>query len=157
MRDLFTLSMPWWEFILRAVVVYVVVLTMVRVAGKRALGQFTPFDMLLLILLGNAVQNALLGQDTSLGGGLILAATLIVLNYLVGWVTTRSPAVERVIDGEPVVLARHGQVLHQVLRRELVSKADFLRAMRDAGCQEIDEVDLALLEINGHISFMRKA
>ena len=157
MQDLFTLSMPWWEFILRAVVVYVVVLTMVRVAGKRALGQFTPFDMLLLILLGNAVQNALLGQDTSLGGGLILATTLIVLNYFVGWVTTRSPAVERVIDGEPVVLARHGQVLHQVLRRELVSKADFLRAMRDAGCEEIDQVDLALLEINGHITFMRKA
>jgi uncharacterized membrane protein YcaP (DUF421 family) len=139
------------------VVVYVVVLTMVRVAGKRALGQFTPFDMLLLILLGNAVQNALLGQDTSLGGGLILAATLIVLNYFVGWVTTRSPAVERVIDGEPVVLARHGQVLHRVLQRELVSKADFARAMRDAGCENIDEVDLALLEINGHITFLRKA
>ncbi|MEA5667888.1 DUF421 domain-containing protein [Stenotrophomonas sp. ATCM1_4] len=156
MPDLFALSMPWWEFILRAVVVYVVVLTMVRVAGKRALGQFTPFDMLLLILLGNAVQNALLGQDTSLGGGLILAATLIVLNYFVGWVTTRSPAVERVIDGEPVVLARHGQVLHRVLQRELVSKADFARAMRDAGCENIDEVDLALLEINGHITFLRK-
>mgnify|MGYP002354573320 CR=1 FL=1 len=157
MPDLFALSMPWWEFILRAVVVYVVVLTMVRVAGKRALGQFTPFDMLLLILLGNAVQNALLGQDTSLGGGLILAATLIVLNYFVGWVTTRSPAVERVIDGEPVVLARHGQVLHRVLQRELVSKADFARAMRDAGCENIDQVDLALLEINGHITFLRKA
>ena len=157
MPDLFALSMPWWEFILRAVVVYVVVLTMVRVAGKRALGQFTPFDMLLLILLGNAVQNALLGQDTSLGGGLILAATLILLNYFVGWVTTRSPAVERVIDGEPVVLARHGQVLHRVLQRELVSKADFARAMRDAGCENIDEVDLALLEINGHITFLRKA
>jgi uncharacterized membrane protein YcaP (DUF421 family) len=157
MPDLFALSMPWWEFILRAVVVYVVVLTMVRVAGKRALGQVTPFDMLLLILLGNAVQNALLGQDTSLGGGLILAATLIVLNYFVGWVTTRSPAVERVIDGEPVVLARHGQVLHRVLQRELVSKADFARAMRDAGCENIDEVDLALLEINGHITFLRKA
>lgn len=157
MSDMFALAMPWWEFILRAVVVYVVVLTMVRVAGKRALGQFTPFDMLLLILLGNAVQNALLGQDTSLGGGLILAATLIVLNYFVGWVTTRSPAVERVIDGEPVVLARHGQVLHRVLQRELVSKADFARAMRDAGCENIDEVDLALLEINGHITFLRKA
>ena len=76
MSDLFALSMPWWEFILRAVVVYVVVLTMVRVAGKRALGQFTPFDMLLLVLLGNAVQNALLGRDTSLGGGILLAALL---------------------------------------------------------------------------------
>jgi len=156
MSDLFALAMPWWEFVLRAVVVYVVVLLMVRVAGKRTLGQFTPFDMLLLVLLGNAVQNALLGQDTSLGGGLLLAATLIALNYFVGWITTRSPAVERVIEGEPVVLARHGHVLQKVLQRELVSKADFAKAMRDAGCDDVDDVDLALLETNGHITIILK-
>lgn len=156
MSDLFALAMPWWEFVLRAVIVYVVVLLMVRVAGKRTLGQFTPFDMLLLVLLGNAVQNALLGQDTSLGGGLLLAATLIALNYFVGWITTRSPVAERVIEGEPVVLARHGHVLQKVLRRELVSKADFAKAMRDAGCDEVDEVDLALLETNGHITIILK-
>ena len=156
MSDLFALAMPWWEFILRAVIVYVVVLVMVRLAGKRTLGQFTPFDMLLLVLLGNAVQNALLGQDTSLGGGLLLALTLISLNYFVGWITTRSPAVERVIEGEPVVLARHGHVLQKVLQRELVSKADFAKAMRDAGCDDVDEVDLALLETNGHITIILK-
>ena len=72
MPDLFALAMPWWEFILRAVVVYVVVLGMVRLSGKRPLGQITPFDVLLVVLLGNAVQNALLGTDTSLGGGLLL-------------------------------------------------------------------------------------
>ena len=154
MPDLFALAMPWWEFILRAVVVYVVVLTMVRVAGKRALGQFTPFDMLLLVLLGNAVQNALLGRDTSLGGGILLAATLIVLNYLVGWVTTRSPILERVVEGEPVVLARDGHVLQAVLRRELVSKADFAKALRDAGSEDVGEVELALLETNGHITII---
>ncbi|MGH8053729.1 MAG: DUF421 domain-containing protein [Stenotrophomonas sp.] len=156
MPDLFALSMPWWEFVLRAVVVYVVVLAMVRVAGKRALGQFTAFDMLLLVLLGNAVQNALLGKDTSLGGGLLLAATLILLNYLVGWITTRSPAIERMVEGEPVVLARHGHVLQNVLRRELVSKADFAKAMRDAGSDDVDDVELALLETNGHITVILK-
>lgn len=156
MSDLFALAMPWWEFILRAVIVYAVVLVMVRVAGKRTLGQFTPFDMLLLVLLGNAVQNALLGPDTSLGGGLLLAATLIVLNYIVGWITTRSALMEQVIEGEPVVLARHGHVLQKVLQRELVSKADFAKAMRDAGCDEVDEVDLALLETNGHITIILK-
>ncbi|PZU27946.1 MAG: hypothetical protein DI584_07430 [Stenotrophomonas sp.] len=156
MSDLFALAMPWWEFILRAVIVYVVVLVMVRVAGKRTLGQFTPFDMLLLVLLGNAVQNALLGPDTSLGGGLLLAATLIALNYIVGWITTRSALMEQVIEGEPVVLARHGHVLQKVLQRELVSKADFAKAMRDAGCDEVDEVDLALLETNGHITIILK-
>jgi len=156
MSDLFALAMPWWEFILRAVIVYVVVLVMVRVAGKRTLGQFTPFDMLLLVLLGNAVQNALLGPDTSLGGGLLLAATLIALNYIVGWVTTRSALMEQVIEGEPVVLARHGRVLQKVLQRELVSKADFAKAMRDVGCDNVDDVDLALLETNGHITIILK-
>ncbi|MDL5364030.1 DUF421 domain-containing protein [Xanthomonas sp. NCPPB 2654] len=154
MPDLFRLSMPWWEFIFRAVVVYVAVLTMVRVSGKRAMGQLTPFDMLLIVLLGNAVQNALLGQDTSLGGGLLLAATLISLNFGVGLLTSRSARAERLIEGEPVVLARDGHVFRQVLRRELVSNADFEAAMRQQGCLQLDEVRLALLETNGHITIV---
>jgi uncharacterized membrane protein YcaP (DUF421 family) len=154
MPDLFRLSMPWWEFVFRAVVVYVAVLTMVRVSGKRAMGQLTPFDMLLIVLLGNAVQNALLGQDTSLGGGLLLAATLIALNFGVGLITSRSARAERLIEGEPVVLARDGHVFRQVLRRELVSNADFEAAMRQQGCLQLDEVKLALLETNGHITIL---
>ncbi|MBO9881040.1 YetF domain-containing protein [Xanthomonas sp. D-109] len=154
MPDLFHLSMPWWEFVFRAVVVYVAVLVMVRVSGKRAMGQLTPFDMLLIVLLGNAVQNALLGEDTSLGGGLLLAATLIALNFTVGLVTSRSARVERWIEGEPVVLARDGHVFRQVLRRELVSHADFEAAMRQQGCEGIDDVRLALLETNGHITIL---
>src|ERR1043165_9674989 len=108
---MFEMSVPWWEFILRAVVVYVVLLGMIRVSGKRTMGQFTPFDMLLIVLLGNAVQNALLGKDTSLGGGLLLAATLILLNYGVGWLSTRSRRVERLVEGEPVLIARDGKLL----------------------------------------------
>jgi uncharacterized membrane protein YcaP (DUF421 family) len=154
MPDLFHLSMPWWEFIFRAGVVYAAVLTMVRVSGKRAMGQLTPFDMLLIVLLGNAVQNALLGQDTSLGGGLLLAATLITLNFGVGLITSRSDRAERLIEGEPVVLARDGHVFRQVLRRELVSNADFEAAMRQQGCPGLDNVRLALLETNGHITIL---
>ena len=154
MSDMFALAMPWWEFILRAVVVYAVVLGMVRLGGKRALGQITPFDVLLIVLLGNAVQNALLGQDTSLAGGLLLAATLITLNYTVGWVTTRSRRMERLIEGEPVLVARDGTLLDSVLRRELITQADFDAAMRQQGCGGIEEVALALLEINGHITIV---
>ena len=154
MSDMFALAMPWWEFILRAVVVYAVVLGMVRLGGKRALGQITPFDVLLIVLLGNAVQNALLGQDTSLAGGLLLAATLITLNYTVGWVTTRSRRMERLIEGEPVLVARDGKLLDSVLRRELITQADFDAAMRQQGCGGIEEVALALLEINGHITIV---
>ena len=154
MSDMFALAMPWWEFMLRVVVVYAVVLGMVRLSGKRALGQITPFDVLLIVLLGNAVQNALLGQDTSLAGGLLLAATLITLNYTVGWVTTRSRRMERLIEGEPVLVARDGKLLDSVLRRELITQADFDAAMRQQGCGGIEEVALALLEINGHITIV---
>ncbi|EOW2136744.1 DUF421 domain-containing protein [Stenotrophomonas sp. GD03908] len=154
MPDLFALAMPWWEFILRAVVVYVVVLGMVRLSGKRPLGQITPFDVLLVVLLGNAVQNALLGTDTSLGGGLLLAATLILLNYGVGWVSTRSRRIERLVEGEPVVIARDGRLFDAVLRREQVTRADFEAAMRQQGCLGVGDVELALLEINGHITII---
>nr|WP_312962611.1 YetF domain-containing protein [Stenotrophomonas indicatrix] len=150
MPDLFDLAMPWWEFILRAVVVYAVVLGMVRLSGKRALGQVTPFDVLLIVLLGNAVQNALLGTDTS------LAATLILLNYGVGWITARSRRMERLIEGEPVVIARNGKLFDSVLRRELVSRADFDVAMRQQSCIGVEEVELALLETNGHITIIPK-
>lgn len=156
MPDLFALAMPWWEFILRAVVVYAVVLGMVRLSGKRALGQVTPFDVLLIVLLGNAVQNALLGTDTSLAGGLLLAATLILLNYGVGWLTARSRRMERLIEGEPVVIARNGKLFDSVLRRELVSRADFEVAMRQQSCIGVEEVELALLETNGHITIIPK-
>jgi uncharacterized membrane protein YcaP (DUF421 family) len=156
MHDLFNLAMPWWEMVLRAVLVYVIVLGMVRVSGKRTLGQFTPFDMLLIVLLGNAVQNALLGQDPSLGGGLLLAATLITLNYGVGWITTRSKRAERLIEGVPVVIARDGKLFEKVLRRELISEADFQVAMRQQGCASVDKVRLALLETNGHITILQE-
>ncbi len=154
MSDLFALAMPWWEFILRAVVVYAVVLGMVRLSGKRALGQITAFDVLLIVLLGNAVQNALLGQDSSLGGGLLLAATLISLNYAVGWVTTRSRRLETLIEGEPVLIARDGKLLEAVLKRELVTRADVEAAMRQQGCLQIQDVAMAVLEINGHITIV---
>ncbi|MDP4310150.1 DUF421 domain-containing protein [Stenotrophomonas geniculata] len=154
MPDLFALAMPWWEFILRAVVVYVVVLGMVRLSGKRPLGQITPFDVLLVVLLGNAVQNALLGTDTSLGGGPLLAATLILLNYGVGWVSTRSRRIERLVEGEPVVIARDGRLFDAVLRREQVTRADFEAAMRQQGGLGVEDVELALLEINGHITII---
>lgn len=154
MSDMFALAMPWWEFILRAVVVYVVVLGMVRLSGKRALGQITPFDVLLIVLLGNAVQNALLGEDTSLAGGLLLAATLIAINYAVGWLASRSRRMERLVEGEPVLVARDGKLLESVLRRELLTRADFDAALRHQGCRSIDEVELALLETNGHITIV---
>lgn len=153
---IFDLSMPWWAFVLRACIVYFVLLAMIRASGKRTMGQFTPFDMLLVVLLGNAVQNALLGQDTSVGGGLLLAATLIALNWVVGLISARSAKVEAMIEGSPVLLAREGKVYQDVLRKELISRADFDRALREAGCIAIDDIQLAVLESNGHITIVRQ-
>ena len=152
MSDLFVLSAPWWHFVLRGVVIYVLVTVLMRLSGKRAVGQFTPFDLILLILIGNAVQNGINGGDNSLTGAAIMATTLIALNYAVAFVTSRSRRAERLVEGEPVVLARDGKVFDHVLRRELVSQSDFREALRMNSIEDVAEVELALLETNGHIS-----
>lgn len=154
MSDLFDLSAPWWHFVLRAVVVYVVVMALLRLSGKRAIGQFTPFDLVLLILIGNAVQNGLNGGDNSLTGAAILAVCLIALNYAVALITARSPRAQRLVEGVPTVLARDGQVFRDVLSAQLVSKADFKEAMREAGCEDFTCIRVATLETNGHISIV---
>lgn len=156
MSDMFDLAMPWWQFVLRAAIVYVVLLGMLRLSGKRSAGQFTPFDMILVVLLGNAVQNSLLGEDVSLLGGLILAATLIGLNWLVGLVSSRSRRVDRLVEGVPVLLARNGQVYREVLKREMITESDFDEAMRQADCAKHENIQLALLETNGKISIVTR-
>ncbi|MCL6619458.1 MAG: DUF421 domain-containing protein [Thermomonas hydrothermalis] len=152
MQALFQLSAPWWHFVLRAVLVYVMVMVLMRISGKRAVGQFTPFDLVLLILIGNAVQNGINGGDNSLTGAALMAGTLIVINYLVALAAARNARIQRLIEGAPVLLARDGQVFHAVLRRELVSEQDFQEALRQAGVENVNQVALAVLETNGHIS-----
>ena len=153
---MFEMSMPWWEFIVRAVIVYIVLLGMIRLSGKRTMGQFTPFDVLLIVLLGNAVQNALLGGDESLGGGLLLAAVLIGLNWVTGWLSARHRGAEKLIEGVPVMLARNGELFEQVLRKELVSRNDFDEALRQNGQLRLEDVDIAILETDGRISVVPK-
>ena len=153
---MFELSMPVWEYVLRAVAVYVVLLGMIRLSGKRTMGQFTPFDVLLIVLLGNAVQNALLGTDNSLIGGLLLAAVLIALNWTTGFLSSRNRGAEKLIEGEPVILARDGALFEGVLRRELVSRNDFDEALRQNGQLHLDDVEIAILETDGRISVVGK-
>ncbi|MFN3311177.1 MAG: DUF421 domain-containing protein [Thermomonas sp.] len=156
MDALFQLSAPWWVFVLRALVVYVLVTVLMRLSGKRSVGQFTPFDLVLLVLLGNSVQNGINGGDNSLTGAAIMATTLIAVNYLVALATARSRLAEHLLEGEPVVLARDGRVFDRVLRRELISKRDFHEAMRMNAVDDVNEIALALLETNGHITILKK-
>ena len=156
MSELFHLSAPWWHFVLRSIAVYLLVMALLRLSGKRAVGQVTPFDLILLILIGNAVQNDINGGDNSLTGAAIMATTLVALNYAVAFLTSRSRAAEKVVEGVPVVLARDGRLFAQVLRRELISEADFREALRMHNLDDVEDVALALLETNGSISVVPK-
>ena len=154
MNELFQLSAPWWHFVLRAFAIYALVMVLMRASGKRAVGQFTPFDLVLLILIGNAVQNGINGGDNSLTGAAVMATTLIALNYVVAFLTSRSRGVQCLVEGVPVVLARDGKVFEQVLRQQLVSDADFHKALRQHDIVRVSQVALALLETNGSISIV---
>ena len=156
MNDMFQLSAPWWQFVLRAAVIYVLVMVLVRLSGKRAVGQFTPFDLVVVILLGNAVQNGINGGDNSLTGAVIMATTLLGLNYLVAMLTSRFRFIEKIVEGQRVLLARDGKVLEPVLRRELISLHDFEEALRMNNVDSVANVDTAMLETNGRISVVPK-
>ncbi len=152
---MFDMQMPWYEFVLRAAIVYVVLLVLVRVSGKRTVGQFTPFDLLVVTLLSESVSNGLTGSDESVSGGLIAAATLIGLNLLLAIATARSRRLEKISEGSPVLIARDGVLFKDVLRRNHVGPTDFDKALREADC-DLEEVRFAFLESDGQISVLKK-
>lgn len=154
MNELWDLDAAWWTVVLRAVLIYCGLLVFIRLSGKRTVGEFTPFDLVVLILIGEACQNGLIGNDHSVMGAMIAAATLITINKGVSWATSRSPSIERLVDGEPEVLARDGKVLVQALRRNNVSPSEFDEALRANKCM-IEDVAVALLEVDGEISVIK--
>ena len=155
--SLFGMAHPWWEMVLRGAAVYVAVLVLVRLVGKRTVGQFTPFDLVLVVVLGESVGHSLVGKDHSLSGGLILAATLLSLNWGLGFLTARWPAFDRVVEGRPVLLARSGELYRDVLRKQSLSEKEFNMAMREQGVSDVAEVELAMLETSGNITIVKKA
>ncbi len=149
------LSRPWWELMLRAFLVYASLLVMVRISGKRSVGQFTPFDLLVMLLLSEAVSNGLSGGDDSLIGGLLLAATLIGLNLVLGYLTSRSVALEKLAEGAPVLLGRNGKLYDKALRENRVGQADVNRALREADCS-LQNMRCIFLETDGSISVLKR-
>ncbi len=146
------MNVPWWEFVLRGVVVYVFLLVFLRLTGKRQTGQYAPFDLVLLLILSNAVQNSMNAGDNSLVGGLISAATLIGCHVVLAQLTFRFAWMERLIDGSPQVLVQQGQVNADLMRQELLSKDDLEAALRASGCLHLHEVERATIETNGQIT-----
>ncbi len=151
------LAIPWWELIVRSALVYLFLLVILRVTGKRQVGQLAPFDLVLLLVLSNAVQNSMNGGDNSLVGGLISAATLIALNYGVGFATFRSKRLEGLIEGRPEVLVHDGRLYEEVLNRAQLTRHELNAALRQSGCVCVEEVHIAMLENNGTISVVPKA
>jgi uncharacterized membrane protein YcaP (DUF421 family) len=143
------------QIAIRTSIIYLLVLIGVRLSGKREVGQMTPFDLTLLLLLSNSVQNAMTGPDTSLMGGAIAASTLLVLNYLIANVSGRNRRFRRLVQGEPSLLVHDGKIVESHMERERVSMDELHRAMREHGINSMDQLALCVLEVDGSISCLK--
>ncbi len=153
---MFSLDISGWSIVARMVIVYGALLLGLRLAGKRQLGQMTPFDLVVILLLANAVQNAMVGTDTSVTGGLIAAGVLIALNYGVAWARERIPLLRRAVEGSPSVIVNDGQLVRAHLTREGLDEDDVLMAIREHGFDDISDVRMAVLETDGSISIVSR-
>ena len=149
------LATPWLEILARCAIVYVVVLVGLRLSGKREIGQMTPFDLVLILLIANAVQNAMIGNDNSLAGGLIAAAALLVLNFTVGRAARRWLRLGRLLRGHATILVDRGLVIEEHLRQEGIGRDELMTALREHGVGSLDDVRLAVLEVDGSISVLK--
>jgi uncharacterized membrane protein YcaP (DUF421 family) len=150
----FHLQLSAWNIVARTLIVYVALLLGLRLTGKRQLGQMTPFDLVVILLIANAVQNAMVGTDTSVTGGLIAAVVLIILNYGVAVARERLPFLRRAVEGTPTLLVNDGKLVTEHLVREGLDSEDILMAIREHGIAEISDVKMAVLETDGSISII---
>ena len=149
-------ELPVVEKVVRAAIVYLFLLGALRLTGKRQLGQMSSFDLVVLLMISNVVQNAMIGNDNSLTGGLIGAATILLLNYVVARVVVANKGAERLIEGAPTLLIHNGKVIDANLRHELLTRDELMAALRRQGILSVDEVRVALLEETGAITAVRR-
>jgi uncharacterized membrane protein YcaP (DUF421 family) len=151
-HHMFSAGVPLGERVIRAVLVYAFLLLAIRIFGKRELGQMTSFDIILLLSLSNMLQNAMIGNDNSVIGGVVGASVLLAVNLLVALVVFRFRRIERLVDGAPKFLVKDGRLQRDALRKELLTEQDILSAVRHAGVERIEDVRYAIAEPNGEIS-----
>src|SRR5579862_4123921 len=155
-KDMFVLGLPILEKILRPMVVYAFLVVGLRLSGKRELVQLNPFDLVVLLTLSNTVQNAIIGDDNSVTGGLIGAATLLVVNYLVVRFLFKEPTMDRLVEGKAALLIHNGKLERKQLVKELISESELEAAARRQGFGDLREVDEASLEPGGILTFTAK-
>jgi uncharacterized membrane protein YcaP (DUF421 family) len=157
MFNLFIPEIPVVEKVFRSVVVYLFLLAAFRFTGKRQVGQLSPFDLVVLLIISNVVQNAVIGNDNSLGGGLIGALTILLLNYGIVEVAFRSKRARRLLEPAPTLLIHNGRILVENLHRERVTLEELQAALRRSGVIEPSKVRFAVLEETGAISVVPRA
>ena len=154
--SMWKMAQPWWEFVLRALVVYGFLLITLRLTGKRQVGQLAPFDLVLLLVLSNAVQNSMNAGDNTVAAGFILVLTLLAVNGFMGWITWRSKRAEILVEGRPQILVHNGVPDEVLLATERITRHELMAAVRQAGLSDLADVRVAILETNGRINVIAK-
>lgn len=145
------------DSVLRAAAIYLVLLVLFRVAGRRTLSEMTSFDFVLLLVIGEATQQALLGEDFSLINAVLVIITLIMLDVLISWVTQRSRVAGKLVEGVPMVIVADGEPLHDRMRKARIELADVLEAARQTqGLERVDQIKYAVVETSGGITIIPK-
>ncbi len=144
------------DIVLRASAIFILLYVLLRLYGKRQLGQMTPFEFVALVVIGDFVQQAITHNDFSVTGGVLAVATFGFWSLVLGWISYRSDTMRRLLEGEPRILIREGRMLDKVLERDKVTEAEVLSEMRLAGIARIDEVEWGILEPSGKISFLKR-
>ena len=152
-KDMFVLGGPILEKILRPVIVYIFLIVGLRLSGKRELAQLNPFDLIVLLTLSNTVQNAIIGNDNSVTGGIIGATSLLAINYLVVRFLYDHRKLEQIVEGSPDVLIENGKIYEHKLKKELITKQELAAAARKQGFDSLSEVRECVLEPGGTLSF----
>jgi len=155
-KDMFALGLPLLEKILRPVIVYVFLVIGLRLSGKRELVQLNPFDLIVLLMLSNTVQNAIIGEDNSITGGLIGATSLLVTNYLVVRFLYDHRKLDQLVEGKADILIENGKIHEHRLKKELITKPELEAAARKQGFDSLAEVDRCTLEPGGTMTFLAK-
>jgi uncharacterized membrane protein YcaP (DUF421 family) len=153
---MFALGVPLAEKIVRPIIVYVFLILGLRLAGKREMAQLNPFDLVVLLTISNTVQNAIIGEDNSVSGGLIGAATLLLVNYVVVRILFNHPGLDRIIEGEPTMLIEGGIVDRERMKKEVITMLELEAVAHKQGFESLEEVDRATLDPGGAIAFSAK-
>lgn len=154
---MWSLQTPWYELVFRGTCIYFFVFLIMRIWGRKHIGELTTFDFILLLIMSEALQNSMVEDDKSLTGGMIVLSTFLGLNALVNRLTYRFPMLEVRLNGNPIVLVKQGQLMKEDLEKQKITMKELLQALRLEGVLKVEDVEQATLEANGHISVVKRA